>query len=86
MTHKLSELKIKNCRYHPRGSVRRASGFVLTGHSEVVPDTLAVPILRGGEGDRPSSTAMVEPNVLNASTIIARLATNRDHPARVCAS
>ena len=30
MTHKLSELKIKDCRHHPRGSVRRASGFVLT--------------------------------------------------------
>ena len=35
MTHKLSELKIKDCRHHPRGSVRRASGFVLTGKPEV---------------------------------------------------
>jgi hypothetical protein len=31
VTHKLSELKINDCRYHPRGSVRCASGFVLTG-------------------------------------------------------
>ena len=35
MTHKLSELKIKDCRHHPRGSVRRASGFVLTGNTDV---------------------------------------------------
>jgi len=37
VTHKLSELKIKDCRHHPRGSVRRASGFVLTGKPEVIP-------------------------------------------------
>jgi hypothetical protein len=37
VTHKLSELRIKNCRHHPRGSVRRASGFVLTGKAEVMP-------------------------------------------------
>jgi len=34
----LSELKINDCRYHPRGSVRRASGFVLTGKPEVSAD------------------------------------------------
>ena len=35
MTHKLSELKINDCRHHSRGSVRRASGFVLTSNPEV---------------------------------------------------
>ena len=29
VTHKLSEVEIKDCRHHPRGSVRRASGFVV---------------------------------------------------------
>jgi len=28
-------VEIKDCRHHPRGSVRRASGFVLTGNPEV---------------------------------------------------
>jgi len=36
VTHKLSEVKIRTARHHPRGSVRRASGFVLTGDSEVM--------------------------------------------------
>jgi hypothetical protein len=31
MTLNLSEAKNHGCRPHPRGSVRRASGFVLTG-------------------------------------------------------
>ncbi len=35
MTHKLSEAENQDCRHHPRGSVRRASGFVLTGKQEV---------------------------------------------------
>jgi len=36
MTLNLSEAKNHGCRPHPRGSVRRASGFVLTGDSEVM--------------------------------------------------
>jgi hypothetical protein len=36
MTLNLSEAKNHGCRPHPRGSVRRASGFVLTGNSEVI--------------------------------------------------
>ena len=35
MTLNLSEAKNHGCRPHPRGSVRRASGFVLTGYPEV---------------------------------------------------
>src|SRR6266851_2920710 len=35
VTHNLSDGKNHNCRPHPRGSVRRASGFVLTGNPEV---------------------------------------------------
>ena len=35
MTHKLSEAENQDCRHHLRGSVRRASGFVLTGKPEV---------------------------------------------------
>ena len=34
MTLNLSEAKNHGCRPHPRGSVRRASGFVLTGKPE----------------------------------------------------
>src|ERR1700730_8703350 len=34
VTHNLSEAKNHGCRPHPRGSVRRASGFVLTGKQE----------------------------------------------------
>jgi hypothetical protein len=37
MTLNLSEVKNHDCRPHPRGSVRRASGFVLTGKTEVIP-------------------------------------------------
>ena len=37
MTLNLSEAKNHGCRPHPRGSVRRASGFVLTGYPEVMP-------------------------------------------------
>ena len=37
MTLNLSEAKNHHCRHHPRGSVRRASGFVLTGKPEVIP-------------------------------------------------
>ena len=37
MTLNLSEAKNHDCRHHPRGSVRRASGFVLTGQQEVMP-------------------------------------------------
>jgi hypothetical protein len=29
-------VEIKDCRHHPRGSVRRASGFVLTGNPKVI--------------------------------------------------
>ena len=36
MTLNLSEAKNHGCRPHPRGSVRRASGFVLTGKPEVI--------------------------------------------------
>src|SRR5229473_1197717 len=35
MTLNLSEAKNHGCRPHPRGSVRRASGFVLTSNPEV---------------------------------------------------
>ena len=35
MTHNLSDGEHHPCRPHPRGSVRRASGFVLTGKQEV---------------------------------------------------
>ncbi len=35
MTLNLSEAKNHGCRPHLRGSVRRASGFVLTGNAEV---------------------------------------------------
>src|ERR1700693_214776 len=35
VTLNLSEAKNHGCRPHPRGSVRRASGFVLTGKPEV---------------------------------------------------
>src|SRR5437868_7095831 len=34
VTHNLSDGKCHYCWPHPRGSVRRASGFVLTGYSE----------------------------------------------------
>ena len=34
MTHNLSEAKNHDCRPHSRGSVRRASGFVLTGNPD----------------------------------------------------
>src|SRR2546425_1853100 len=37
MTLNLSEAKNHGCRPHLRGSVRRASGFVLTGYAEVIP-------------------------------------------------
>src|SRR5215467_5467651 len=33
VTHTLSEAEYHGCRPHPRRSVRRASGFVLTGYS-----------------------------------------------------
>ena len=36
MTLNLSEAKNHGCRPHVRGSVRRASGFVLTGKQEVI--------------------------------------------------
>jgi len=35
VTHNLSDDEHHDCRPHPRGSVRRASGFVLTGISEL---------------------------------------------------
>src|SRR5580700_12157677 len=35
VTQNLSDGEHHSCRPHPRGSVRRASGFVLTGNSEV---------------------------------------------------
>jgi hypothetical protein len=40
VTHNLFEAEAKNhgCRSHSRGSVRRASGFVLTAHPEVDKD------------------------------------------------
>src|SRR6266850_8196777 len=37
VTLNLSEAKNHGCRPHLRGSVRRASGFVLTGNPEVMP-------------------------------------------------
>ncbi len=37
MTLNLSEAKNHGCRPHPRGSVRRASGFVLTSQPETDP-------------------------------------------------
>src|SRR5712692_5410763 len=36
VTHNLSDDKHHDCRPHARGSVRRASGFVLTGNPEVI--------------------------------------------------
>jgi len=36
VTHNLSDGKCHYCWPHPRGSVRRASGFVLTGYSEEI--------------------------------------------------
>jgi len=36
VTHNLSEGKNHNCRPHARGSVRRASGFVLTRKAEAI--------------------------------------------------
>jgi len=45
MTLNLSEAKNHDCRHHPRGSVRRASGFVLTGN----PETILPPDLRASE-------------------------------------
>ncbi|SRR6266851_3847020 len=38
VTHNLSDDKHHDCRPHARGSVRRASGFVLTGKAEVMED------------------------------------------------
>ena len=35
MTHNLSDEEYHDCRPHARGSVRRTSGFVLTGKPEV---------------------------------------------------
>jgi hypothetical protein len=35
VTQNLSDGNHHSCRPHPRGSVRRASGFVLTGNPEV---------------------------------------------------
>jgi len=35
VTHNLSDGKCHYCWPHPRGSVRRASGFVLTGSPEI---------------------------------------------------
>jgi hypothetical protein len=34
VTHNLSDDEHHDCRPHPRGSVRRTSGFVLTGKQE----------------------------------------------------
>jgi len=36
VTQNLSDHGHQHCRAHPRGSVRRASGFVLTGNSETI--------------------------------------------------
>jgi len=36
VTHTLSEAEYHGCRPHPRRSVRRASGFVLTRNPEVM--------------------------------------------------
>src|SRR5262249_34721244 len=36
VTQNLSDSKHHSCRPHPRGSVRRASGFVLTGKPEII--------------------------------------------------
>jgi len=46
MTLNLSEAKNHGCRPHLRGSVRRASGFVLTGKREVVRNTFCPPLVR----------------------------------------
>jgi len=36
VTHNLSERNCHHCSHHPRGSVRRASGFVLTDYSSPI--------------------------------------------------
>jgi len=57
VTHKLSEPKNQDCRPHPRGSVRRASGFVLTGKLEVVlgPTVALSEVEEGAEGAKPTT-------------------------------
>ncbi len=42
MTLNLSEAKNHGCRPHLRGSVRRASGFVLTGDSELTAEESSI--------------------------------------------
>ena len=48
MTLNLSEAK-NGCRPHLRGSVRRASGFVLTGKAEGIPKLALMSGLRPGD-------------------------------------
>jgi hypothetical protein len=52
VTHNLTDGEHHSCRHHSRGSVRRASGFVLTGEPEV-----KFPIADNSEddGDKPDS-------------------------------
>ena len=47
MTLNLSEAKNHGCRPHLRGSVRRASGFVLTGNSSPIPVMEELPKITG---------------------------------------
>lgn len=58
----------------------------MTGHSEVVPDSPAAPILRGGEGDRSSPTGpgVVQRTPRQYRPLLAS-AINRHNPVRVCA-
>src|SRR5215470_7823457 len=46
VTQNLSDAEHHSCRPYPRGSVRRASGFVLTGYTEVDEGTLQLPDCR----------------------------------------
>jgi len=48
VTHNLSEGKNHERRLYLRGSVRRASGFVLTGKPEVINASVGLVLLNGG--------------------------------------
>ena len=54
MTLNLSEAKNHGCRPHRRGSVRRASGFVLTGYSDPIVATPRRSLI-GGLLSRPTT-------------------------------
>jgi hypothetical protein len=46
VTHNLSKRRFQHCRHHPRGSVRRASGFVLTGNPHLIGLKEGLPTIR----------------------------------------